>query len=477
MLYKTEPYDHQRNAVEQSWDRAAYALLMEMGTGKSKVAIDTTSNLYDQRFINAMLVVAPKGMYHNWVEKELPAHAAVDYVAGIWKSGMSEKAERQLRDELRYGGQDKLRVLVINVEALNFDRPFALAKAFLKNFSCIMIVDESTVIKNPKAGRTKAVWELGKLAKFRRILTGSPITQSPLDLYAQFRFLDPDILGEKNFTAFKQQYAIVEKMNLGGRRFDKIVGFRGLDQLKRKIAGHSFRVTKEECLDLPEKVYTTREVELTTEQLRIYRELVDKAMVMFEPGKPLTAALAITQLLRVHQLICGHLPKGDEDPTPVSIPSNRQKVLMEVIEEVSGKAIIWATYTSDILSITEELKKVYGEKAACCYYGATSPDARVEAAERFQNDPELRFLVAQPKTAGYGLTLTAANTVIYFSNDFNLETRLQSEDRAHRIGQHWPVTYIDLVAKGTVDEKILKALREKKNLADVVVDEGPRFWM
>lgn len=477
LIFKTQPYQHQRDAVIESWDVPAYAYLMEMGTGKSKVAIDCAVNLYDKRYINAMLIVAPKGMYANWVNNELPVHCGVETQVAMWRSGMSEKAERVLRDDLRYCGDGKLRVLVINIEALNSQRGFDLAKAFVKNFTTLMVVDESTTIKNHKAKRTKAVWELGKLSKFRRILTGSPITQSPLDLFSQFYFLDPSIFGEKNFYAFKRQYAITQIVRLGQRSFEKVVGFRDLDKMKRRMSGNSFRVTKEECLDLPEKVYLTREVELTPEQIDLYNKLKDNAMVQFEEGKVLSAPLAITQILRAHQLICGHLPRADNDPTPVDVKSNRLDVLMETVEEVSGKAIIWATYTADILAITEALRKEYGEKSACSYYGATSPDERAALVKRFQEDPELRFFVAQPKTAGYGLTLTAANTVIYFSNDYNLEVRLQSEDRAHRIGQHWPVTYIDLVAKGTVDEKILAALKSKKSLADIVVDEGPRFWM
>lgn len=474
--YKTVPYAHQATAVEQSWNVPGYAYLMEMGTGKTKVTIDVSAALYNGRYINGLLIVAPKGMYHNWIEKELPVHCGVEYVAEMWRSGMTEAQERQLRDNLRYNGEGKLRVLVVNVEALLSERCITLCKAFLKNFTCLMAVDESTCIKSHKAKRTKAVWELGKLAKFRRILTGSPITQSPLDLFAQFYFLDPAILGERNFTCFKRQYAITEVMKAGGRHFEKITGFRQLDKLKSLIARYSYRVTKEECLTLPQKIYTTREVELTSEQEAVYKELKNNAMVQLE-GQVLSAPLAITQLLRAHQLICGHLPKSDEDKTPVHIKSNRLNVLMEVLDEVSGKAIIWATYRADILAIEAAVAKEYGENAVASYYGDTSSDERAARVKRFQEDPSLRFLVMQPKSAGRGLTLTAANTVIYFSNDFNLEMRMQSEDRAHRIGQHWPVTYIDLVAKGTIDEKIIKALKEKKNLADVVVDEGPRFWM
>lgn len=474
--YKTQPYAHQVTAVEQSWNVPGYAYLMEMGTGKTKVTIDVAAALWNGRYINGVLIIAPKGMYHNWLEKEFPAHCAVEYVGGQWKSGMTEAQERQLRDNLRYGGEGKLRVLVVNVEALLSERCVTLCKAFLKNFSCLMAVDESTCIKNFKAKRTKAVWDLGKLAKFRRILTGSPITQSPLDLFAQFYFLDPAILGDKNYYAFKRQYALTQTIRLGQRSFEKVVGFHNLDRLKTRMAQNSYRVTKEECLDLPQKIYTTRDVELTDEQLKIYKELKTNAMVQLE-GEVLSAPLAITQLLRAHQLICGHLPKSDQDSTPVPIKSNRLSVLMEAIDEVSGKAIIWATYRADILAIEKAVAEEYGENAVASYYGDTSSDERAARTKRFQEDPTLRFLVMQPKSAGRGLTLTAANTVIYYSNDFNLEMRMQSEDRAHRIGQHWPVTYIDLVAKGTIDEKIIKALKEKKNLADVVVDEGPRFWM
>jgi SNF2 family DNA or RNA helicase len=263
---------------------------------------------------------------------------------------------------------------------------------------------------------------------------------------------------------------------MGHRSFQQIMGYRRLDELAEKLDTFSNRVLKVDCLDLPAKVYIRRDVELTPEQDRLYRQMKKLALAKLESGELATTASVLTQIMRLQQICCGHL-MPDEGEIQL-VKSNRLNELLDVVEELQGKAIIWATYTHDIKQIAEALRDRFGPDSVATYYGATPQDERQEIVNAFQ-EPEspLRFFVGQPKTGGYGLTLTAANTVIYFSNSYDLEIRLQSEDRAHRIGQTNKVTYIDLVSPGTIDEKILQALRDKVDIAGQVLREDTKSWL
>jgi SNF2 family DNA or RNA helicase len=312
-------------------------------------------------------------------------------------------------------------------------------------------------------------------ARYRRIATGSPVTKSPLDLYSQCEFLGPECLGTPSYYAFQARYAILIERKLATHTFKQIVGYRRLDELQEKLNAFSFRVTKDECLDLPDKVYTRRDVELTAEQKKYYDQMKLMALALVD-GNLMTTNNALTQIMRLHQICCGHVKL--DDGQQIDIPSNRITELMAVLEETNGKAIIWANYRRDIENIKLALQKEYGMTSVATYYGDTDDEEREKAVEDFQNtSSDLRFFVGNPRTGGYGLTLTAAHTVIYYSNSFDLEVRLQSEDRAHRIGQTEKVTYVDLIAKDTVDEHIVKALRNKINIASQVLGEDFKDWI
>lgn len=476
--FKTKPYAHQQKAWEDSWSAGYYALFMEMGTGKSKVAIDTVGALYKAKKINAALIVAPKGVYDNWVKGEIPAHLPEDIERMVvrWTPSSAKKFQEEMK-ELVYEPFDGLKVFVMNVEALSTPRGTKAAFAYLKkNPDNIMIVDESTTIKNRKATRTKNVMMLSDEAKYRRILTGSPVTKSPMDLFAQCTFLAERALGFNSYYAFQNRYAVVQKRKMGNRAFQEIVAYRRLDELNEKLEKFSNRILKEDCLDLPDKVYTKREVPLTDEQKKLYVQMKKLALAQLDNGELATTASVLTQIMRLQQICCGHIT--DDDGNIVPVASNRYKELIDICDELQGKAIIWATYTQDIQQIASALRDRFGPEAVATYYGATAQDDRQNIVSKFQDkDSELRFFVGQPKTGGYGITLTAANTTIYFSNSYDLEIRLQSEDRAHRIGQSNKVTYIDLVAPDTIDEKILKALRSKIDLAGKVLGEEVRDWL
>jgi SNF2 family DNA or RNA helicase len=365
----------------------------------------------------------------------------------------------------------------MNVEALSTPRGTKAAYFFLKeNPDNIMIVDESTTIKNRKATRTKNIMMLAKNAKYKRILTGSPVTKSPMDLFSQCAFLSPDALGFNSYYSFQNRYALVQKRKMGTRAFQEIVGYRRLDELNMKLDRFSNRILKEECLDLPDKVYICRDVELTEEQKRVYKQMKKLALAELQNGGLATTASVLTQIMRLQQICCGHL-QPDEGEVQV-LDSNRLRELLEITDELQGKAIIWATYTHDIQQVANALRDRFGPEAVATYYGDTKQDERQQIVDTFQDKASpLRFFVGQPRTGGYGITLTAANTVIYYSNSYDLEIRLQSEDRAHRIGQKNKVTYIDLVSPDTIDVKILEALRCKIDLAGKVLGEQARSWL
>lgn len=476
--FKTKPYDHQRKALEASWAARHYALFMEMGTGKSKVVVDNIGILYERGEINAALIIAPKGVYDNWVKGEIPTHLPERIQRHVmrWSPNRSQTYEKALIEFIT-SKDEALKIFVMNVEAFSTPRGTEAGTAFLhKNPDNIIVVDESTTIKNRKASRTKNIVGLRERCKYRRILTGSPITKSPMDLYAQCDLLEEKCLGFNSYFAYQNRYANVQRRTMGHRSFQEIVGYRRLDELSTKLDKFSNRVLKRDCLDLPEKVYLRREVPLTAEQDKLYVQMKKLALAQLESGELATTASVLTQIMRLQQICCGHLMT--DDGTMREIKNNRMSELLGLVEEIQGKAIIWATYSHDIRQIKEAIAKLFGEDSVATYYGATVQDERQEIVNRFQ-DPEdpLRFFIGQPKTGGYGITLTAANTVIYYSNSYDLEIRLQSEDRAHRIGQTNRVTYIDLVSPDTVDEKILTALRDKIDIAGKVLNEDVKGWL
>ena len=363
----------------------------------------------------------------------------------------------------------------MNVEALSTKKGLDFAAKFLRSHTTMLAVDESTTIKNPTAKRTKSILQLGKQAEYRRILTGSPVTKSPLDLFTQCNFLNEFLLGFDSFYAFRNRYAHMIERNFGGRRVQLVGSYKRLDELADNIKSFSYRVLKEDCLDLPDKIYTKREIELTDEQSKAYATMKSAALASLK-GKMATAPHVLTQLMRLHQITCGHLK--NDDGTTTTIKNNRMKELLSLLEEVEGKVIIWANYIYDIENIVKNISEEYGADSIVQYYGAISSQDRADAIEKFQDpNSNARFFVGNPQTAGYGITLTAASNVIYYSNGYDLEKRLQSEDRAHRIGQTKSVTYIDLIAPKTVDEKIVKALRSKMDIANTIMDEDWKEWI
>jgi len=473
--FKTKPYAHQLDALEASWDKENFAYFMEMGTGKSKVLLDNAAVLYDKGLINGLLLIAPKGVYKNWYDSEIPTHLP-DHIQKkivLWKTSDKSKKQQTILNSL-FKTETDLHILIMNVEAFSSGNGTEFAQKFLSCHRSMIAIDESTTIKTPTSNRTKNILSLRPNSKYRRILTGSPVTKSPLDLFSQCLFLDPWLLDHQSYYTFRARYSICKKIQVNGRQVEIVVGYRNLGELSEKIKPFSKRILKEDCLDLPSKSYVKHYVELTKEQKKVYEQMKKEA-IAFLDGKMQSSATVMTQLMRLHQITCGHFTA--DDGTIKDIPCSRLTELMNILENVEGKSIIWSHYTHDVRRIISEIKKVYGDEAVVDYYGATDTDARSKNIKRFQTDPKCRFFVGTTHTGGYGITLTAGSNMIYFSNGYDLEKRQQSEARIDRIGQTQKMTYIDIMSQDTIDERIVKALRSKVNIANKIMDEDFREWI
>lgn len=463
-MFETKPFEHQRRAFYMSRDKDNFALLMEQGTGKTKIIIDNAAYLYAKSKITALVIIAPNGVHRNWLRNEIPFHLpewcprkTIYYSASMKKKDMEEWAGVQK-------SSDSLKVFSFNVEGFVSKKAQNLISKIMISENVLLVVDESSRIKRPGAKRTKFITQIGKQAKYRRILTGTPVTKGPEDVYSQFKFLDPYILGYESFYSFRARYCV-----MGGFENRQIIAYNNIDELTKNIEGHSYRVLKKDCLDLPDKIYQRAYVELSEAQRRLYNTMKDD-WVADHQEDTIEAPEAITRLLRLQQITCGWFPS--ETPVPIDEKNPRLELLKELLSDIDGKVIIWARFRADLKAIEDELGKL-----AVAYHGGVSNDARANAVDSFQNDPKIKYFVGQPQSGGIGLTLTAASYAIYYSNSFDLEVRLQSEDRCHRIGTTNNVTYIDIEANKTIDKKIIKALRDKKSLADMVTKDPMSIFM
>ena len=469
--YKTKPYEHQKNALSQSAEKTEWAYFMEMGTGKTKVTIDNIAFLYLQRKINTVLIIAPKSVYTNW-QSEIETHMPDVLKYKIYKWNIDKP-----KDYFKLTESKDLKIFLINVEALSTKRGYqACVEYLLKNKSNFVALDESTTIKNRSAKRTKNILGLGKLSHIKRILTGSPITKSPLDLFTQCAFLSPELLGFQSYLAFRNRYAEMTDIPVGSGRYISIPKYyKKLDELEEKMKGFATRIRKDQCLDLKPKVRSKRYIELDGEGKKIYERLKHHALAIVEDST-ISFSNKLTEIIKLHQ-VCNGFTKDDEGKI-LQLHKSKLNALEEILEETDGKVIIWANYLYNIHEIKDFLIDKYGPESTVCIYGAVDVQDRQDAVKRIQEDDKTRFLVANPTTGGFGLTLTACNTVVYFSNNYNLEVRMQSEDRAHRLGQKGTVVYIDIVAKGTLDEAIMKSLTSKGQIAAKTLgEEDLKSWL
>jgi SNF2 family DNA or RNA helicase len=464
MIYKTKPFKHQEDAVKRFVDAPYGALFCEMGTGKTKMVLDILQNAEDN--VDSV-VIAPNGLHHNWAINEIPTHVAKDVEVYCWRGPIKTKKARQ--EFTRFiNTTDKSRMLLINVEALRTSAGFDTTNKFLDStqHEVHMIVDESTCIKNPKAMQTKRVLKLSEKANCKWILNGTPITQSPLDLFSQCKFLHPRALPYSTYTAFKHAFAVETTMTMGHRSFRKIIGYQNLDTLTKLLEPFSLRIEKKDCLDLPDKTFTRMAVEMTAEQKRIYKTMKDDCLALLDSGSLVTTTLALTRIVKLHQIITGFVT--DDEGTEHPIDNNRIAALMQ-IAETTKPLVVFCAYRHNVRTICEALSKEHGADKVVAFSGDESSNQRNEAVRRFQ-EGEADFFIGT-SAAAKGLTLHRASTMVYYSNNYSLETRLQSQDRIHRIGQDSKCTYIDLVVPQTVDDAILKRLEQKKELSSMVLDD------
>ena len=470
-LPKTIPFKHQEQEIDATWNKRYWAHFWEMGTGKTKVVIEAAIRLFLTGKINGVLIMTYKGCFRNWTDQEIPAHMpdGFPYRMAIWTSSMLKK-ERLAYEALVKPDDSKLDFLSMNIEGLVSMKAMKEAQNFLKSRKCLMVIDESSCIKNRQAIRTKRVRKLAPHAVARRIMTGTPVTEGPLGLFSQMEFLEPGLSKFRTFTEYRAFYAIVVNTELAsGRVYPQIVDYQNMDYLQKQMGKFSSRLLKTDCLDLPPKVFQTYGVEHTAEQAKAYKKMENELLLMFENGEIVSSTQAITTLMKLHQINCGFVKDDDGGLHP--IPSNRIKALLEVLEQIEGKVVIFAVFHEDMRLIGEALTKAYGAKSFGYYYGKTSDAERAETLKNFRESPWCRFMVGNPTTGGMSLTLTVASYMIYYSNDFSLEKRLQSQDRIHRIGQKEKCTYVDLVIPKTIDTKIVGAHRRKKNLSDFILKD------
>jgi len=466
LLYATTPYEHQRDALETMWGSETFGLFMEQGTGKSKIIVDETINMIERDLINCVVILAPNQVHENWKEQyELHGAASEKYIVQVYKSVATPSARKKQEEFTRYAIQSgKVLVFLMNIEALSHKSGQEyLKRLLLARKRTYMCIDESHKIKNNSAARTKVAIQLGALAKYRRIATGTEAEEGIINLFTQLKFLDWTITGHKFITSFKSMYCI-----MGGYEMREIIGYRNQETLTARIAPHVYMKRKKECLDLPDKVYVTHHVEMTRDQENIYRILEEELILMLEDGKFIDATMVLTRLMKLQQVLCGHI--SNEDGTR-NIESNRADFAAELVESASGKSIVFCRFVEDVRLVVKALGNI-----GIVSIGVTGEtDKRLEQINLWRNDPNCRALVITVQTGGTGLTLNEASSTIFYSNSWSATDRLQAEDRNHRIGQTEKVTYHDLITKGKIDERILKALKDKSSLADrfrSLINEG-----
>jgi len=459
--YKTPPRAHQERALTKMIHKTSFGLFMDIGTGKSWTGIAMMGKRWCAGKSDYVLLVAKNGVHTQWVTEQLPKHMSevVPWKAWVWSK--TKKAEAEFEQMMKFDG---LKIFAINIDALITIAAEQKIMRFLKAASghATMIVDESQDIKNISAMRTKAAIKYGNLCKYRMIMTGTPIAKNLVDAFSQFKFLDENIFGHRYVTTFRSRYCQLRDNGFGL----EIVGHKNVEEFYRKIDPHIFRINADEVLDLPPKVYVTQPFVLSDEQKRLMKDLRQNFMASVGSGAKISVPNAAALVTRMQQISCGFAV--DEEGHVRELPNPRLEELVNVLEQREGKAIIWCRFNEDIRRVMKKL----GDKTVD-YYGETSPKARQQNLDLFLNaNSSVRYLVASPEAAGTGLNLQGiCRTNVYYSNSFNSLARWQSEGRTWRDGTTGSVVYIDLVAKGSPDSRILQNLKDKKSISDLALDE------
>lgn len=446
-------------ALDAKTPGGGFGELFEMGCGKTLTTIAVAGALYNLGKIDRVLVVAPTSVCSVW------PHDLNQFATFPWEARVllgDKKKRLKALNELENWPFKALRIAVINYESTHREGIFEALAAYKPD---LIVCDESQRIKNPSAAQSKALHKLGDAAPFRMILSGTPVQNNAVDLYSQYRFLDPAVYGA-NFYAFKNRYCI-----MGGYGQHQIVGYRNMDELVEKEHSVAYRVTKEECLDLPQQTFINRYVQFTDAEQAIYEQLRKSSFLELETGENVTATTILTMYLRLMQLTGGFLT-ADESTRPKQVNTAKLDALADIVDDyvvdAGKKLVIFARFRAEIAAIENLLRL---RKIQCgSIYGDVPMEERGKIVEDFQTNPDTKVFVAQIQTAGLGITLHAASTAVFYSYDYNYANYAQALARIHRIGQRLPVTYIHLVVDGSIDEKILAALENKEDMAKTVVD-------
>jgi SNF2 family DNA or RNA helicase len=473
--FKKPPYTHQLEALAKAKDKEFFAYLMEMRTGKSKTLMDEAAQLFREKKINGFCVVTMTTLCRMWANEQIPIHLPDDvkHRVLLWQH-QTKAFERESREFLE--PNKKLAVLFMNIEATRTDRGYDFLLKFLKTYNVLLAIDESTIIKTHDSTQTKVITKLGKLAKYRRILTGTPSPERPLDLYGQFNFLKEGCLGHTSFYSFKNRYAVTVDRYFNGRKFKEIIGYQRLEELQQKIEAISYRKLRRECFDIPEQRYV-RYVEMSMAQEMFYKCLRAETLAWLSATETVSAPLVITRLMRLRQALCNIAVTDEGNSRSISDENPRMEALLATLEEAGDKkVIIWSHFVPSIMAITEAVNKKFGKNSCQALYGDVSAQQRDQIRVLFQDKKaELRYVVIQPGIGGFGLDLTAADTMVYHDHDYSRLKREQSETRIlGPMQMSRLITYIDLVAKDTLDETQLAVIAEKKDLSDKVTGDNLR---
>lgn len=473
----TVPREHQLEALNfiETNSRDYSGILLSMGTGKTLIYLSWAYKQFAEGKISAILWGAPKGAYGNFlseIEKHTPKNLLIDVVQWV---GQNEKKMQEFSQVL-LKRDGRLKIFVFNVEAISSkkSRCLAFCQKFIKTHKTSFAIDEASCIKNMSSIRTEMALKLAANADYRHAITGSAITESPIDLWGICSFMHPQALGFTSYFAFRGTFCDMnkEKIYVKGeeRTINSISGFKRLDKLRQKLDRFCFIRTKEQCLDLPPKIYVTRSVEMPEEQRKIYEEFKKNLIIEIEEGTA-SATIVLSKLTKLQQISNGYIKL--DDGSIKYLPNGRLEVLFEILEEIGNesKVIIWAPFRPLISILEKAISDKYGKDSLVTFFGDTNIEDRIANVKRFQEDPKCRYFIGNPSVGGYSITLTAAHDVIYYSNNYSADQRWQSEDRAHRIGQEQSVTYIDLLCENSLDSRVLKILQSKKDIASMVLGD------
>lgn len=483
-------WSHQERGLDLLRGQEAFALLMAMRTGKTPLTLADFGRLELSGDASDLLVIAPAGVYETW-NTAFDEHLSEDLRRRLrtFTYSSSDRGKRTRAAELdAFMYYDGPRALLMNVESFSgTDRARDLALAFSYGRRSYGVVDESTRIKGPDAARAQfVVDEVGPRLDYRRILSGLPTPRSPLDAYMQFKFLDEDILGFKSFYGMRARYGVMAKMpvnrivydgpNNAPRRMQRatVVGYRDVEEVHRLISPYSYRVLLEDCYDLPPKMYSFRDVEWHPKQRRIYESLRDNAIAELDDQHHVTVQQVLTQMLRLHQVVCGHTV-DDESGEVYEVPEYRTRELLDLLEEHDGKTVIWCAYDYNIHAVSKAIAEHFGEPVARFWGG--NRKTREEEERMFQTNPRCRHMVATAAAGSMGRQWSVADLTVYFGNTQKLEDRSQSEERTQLFEKSRSSGYVDLRIPGTVDDRYIRTLRNRMDLAAVVTGDSYREWL